>query len=157
MTNADDGLRDRNGFILGLLRSLSRGFAKGVQIRGCWRCGLKMEIIMMLAGLMRMKVIANSVTRILALSSHFCRPQRWHPTFSPRYDLSDQTNQIFSESLWHPLSTDPPTTYPSNFLTNQTHQKPTQKASLTVRIWGTKLKRDWERSTFIHFIHYIAF
>ena len=34
------------------------------------------EIIMMLAGIMRMKVVANSVTRILALSSHFCRPQR---------------------------------------------------------------------------------
>ena len=37
------------------------------------------------------------------------RPQRWHPTLSPLYDLSDHINQIFSESLWHLLSTDPPT------------------------------------------------
>ena len=61
--------------------------------------------------------------RILALSSHSVvrRGQWWHPTLSPLYDLLDHTNQIFSESLWHPLSTDPPTTRPLHFLTHQTH------------------------------------
>ena len=43
--------------------------------------------------------------------------QAWHPTFSPLYDLLDRTNQIFSDSSWHPLlihwSTDYwPITYP---------------------------------------------
>ena len=51
-------------------------------------------------------------SRILALSSHsvrpsVCCPQAWHPILSPLYDLLYHTNQIFSESLWHPLSTDP--------------------------------------------------
>ena len=31
--------------------------------------------------------------------------QAWHPTLSPLYDLLDHTNQLFSESLWHSLST----------------------------------------------------
>ena len=48
---------------------------------------------------------ASSVSRILALSSYF-HPQASHPTFSPLYDHLDHTKQIFSESLWHPLSTD---------------------------------------------------
>ena len=56
--------------------------------------------------------IANSVSRILALSSHsVCpcvRPQAWHPSISPLYDILDHTNQIFSESLWRPLPTHPP-------------------------------------------------
>ena len=59
--------------------------------------------------------IANSVSRILALSSHSVvrcplsvRPQASHPSISPLYDILDHTNQIFSESLWHPLSTHPP-------------------------------------------------
>ena len=52
-------------------------------------------------------IIANSVSRILALSSHFVRCVfTSHPTFSPLYDHLDHTKQIFSESLWHPLSTD---------------------------------------------------
>ena len=53
---------------------------------------------------------------IPALSSHSVRPSTiwWHPTFSPLYEHLDHTNQIFSESLWHPLSTDPPTTHPDS-------------------------------------------
>ena len=50
-------------------------------------------------------LIANSVSRILALSSHSVPPlsvcgQAWHPTFAPLYDVLDQTNHIFSESSW---------------------------------------------------------
>ena len=67
--------------------------------------------------------VVNSVSRILALSSHSVfRVQARHPTFCPQYDFLDHTNQIFSERFWHPLSTDPPTTHPSPFLTHQTHQ-----------------------------------
>ena len=67
--------------------------------------------------------VVNSVSRILALSSHsVVRIQARHPTFCPQYDFLDHTNQIFSERFWHPLSTDPPTTHPSPFLTHQTHQ-----------------------------------
>ena len=51
------------------------------------------------------------------------RGQAWHPTLSPLYYLLDHTNQIFSESLWHPLSADPPTTCPLHFLTHQAHPK----------------------------------
>ena len=64
--------------------------------------------------------IVNYVKRILALSSHFhlsvFLSQSRHPTFSPRHDLLDQTNQIFPESLWHLLSADLSTTNSSPFL-----------------------------------------
>ena len=50
-----------------------------------------------------------------------CPSQSWHPTFSHLYDPLDHTNQIFSESLWHPLSTDQQTTHTSPLLTNQTN------------------------------------
>ena len=58
---------------------------------------------------------AKKVLRILFQNCSiftFRRQQWWHPTLSPLYDLSDHINQIFSESLWHLLSTDPPTTHP---------------------------------------------
>ena len=38
------------------------------------------------------------------------------------YYVLDHTNHTFSESLWHPLSTDPLTTHPSPTQTHQTHQ-----------------------------------
>ena len=73
-------------------------------------------------------IFANSVSRILALSSHsVVRPlsvchQAWHPSISPLYDILDHTNQIFSESWWHPLSTDPLPTPPSPTQTHHTHK-----------------------------------
>ena len=48
-----------------------------------------------------------------SIPSSIVRVQDSHPTLSPLYDLLDHINQIFSESLWHPLSTDPPTTHPT--------------------------------------------
>ena len=40
------------------------------------------------------------------------RPQTWHPSISPLYDILDNTNQIFSENQWRPLSTHSPITTP---------------------------------------------
>ena len=73
--------------------------------------------------------IANSESRILALSSHsvvscpsFVRAQKRDILpFVHNMTFLDHTNQIFSESIWHPLSTDPPTTRPWPFMTHQTH------------------------------------
>ena len=80
--------------------------------------------------------IANSVSRILALSSHSVRcpsvvrcPQASHPTLSPLYDHLDHTNQVFSESLWHALSIHPtPLTQSPN--TNTQMHKYTNTASV---------------------------
>ena len=51
-------------------------------------------------------------------------PHRWHLHLYPQCDVLDHTNQIFSESFWHPLSIDPLTTHPSPWptQTHQTHQ-----------------------------------
>ena len=49
-------------------------------------------------------------------------PDRWHIHLSPLFDVLDHTNHTFSESLWHPLYTDPLTTHPSPTQTHQTHQ-----------------------------------
>ena len=75
--------------------------------------------------------IANSASRILALSSHSVvrRPQASHPTLSPLYDHLDHTNQVFSESLWHALSIHPtPLTQSPN--TNTQMHKYTNTASV---------------------------
>ena len=61
------------------------------------------------------------VTSWVALPS-LVIPHRWRLHISPLYDVLDHTNQIFSESLWHPLSTDSLTTHPSPTQTHQTHQ-----------------------------------
>ena len=55
-------------------------------------------------------------------------PDRWHLHLSLLFDVLDHTNHTFSESLWHPLSTDPLTTHPSatqTHPTHQTHKEPT--------------------------------
>ena len=59
------------------------------------------------------------------------RNQASHPTLSPLYDLLDPTNQIFSESLWYPLSTHPsPLSFDPN--TNTQIHKYTNTASVKV-------------------------
>ena len=73
-----------------------------------------------------LRILFQNSSTIFTFRRPSVRGQWWHPTLSPLYDLLDHTNQIFSESLWHPLSTDPPTTRPFHFLTHQTHPKPTQ-------------------------------
>ena len=47
-------------------------------------------------------------------------PQTRLPSISPLYDILDHTNQIFSESWWHLLSTDPLPTPPSPRQTHHT-------------------------------------
>ena len=70
--------------------------------------------------------------RIPTLSLHSVVIRAWTSvTFSPLYGVIDHTNQIFSESFWQPLSTDPPNTRPSPFLTHQTHQNPAQQDLLS--------------------------
>ena len=65
-------------------------------------------------------------------------PHRWHLHLSPLYDVLDQTNQIFSESKWLPLSTDPLTTYPSP---TQTHQ--TQPTWPFLHLWRSSLFKPY--------------
>ena len=62
-------------------------------------------------------------------------PQTWHPSISPLYDILDHTNQIFSESLWCPLSTHPPplSRYPN---TNTQIHKYTNTALVKVAQYG---------------------
>ena len=63
------------------------------------------------------------------------RPQTWHPSISPLFDILDHTNQIFSESLWCPLSTHPPplSRYPN---TNTQIHKYTNTALVKVAQYG---------------------
>ena len=56
------------------------------------------------------------------LTHHPQRPTRpTKPTISPLYDVLHDTNQIFSETSWQPVSTDSLTTHPSLTQTHQAH------------------------------------
>ena len=50
------------------------------------------------------------------------RKKNLESSINQLYDVLDHTNHIFSESSWHPLSTDPPPTHPSPTQTHHTHK-----------------------------------
>ena len=63
-------------------------------------------------------------------------------TISPLYDVLHYTNHIFSESWWHPLSSNPLPTHPSPTQTHYTHKIHPQPTNIILPVDKDKVDKD---------------